>query len=75
MKRDGYLINYRFSEVIRQWCWIRTGEAVLSITLNIGANERCRNPFDDSLIASGSDDGKVCADTNHTCHRMLIPIF
>ncbi|KAL9037489.1 MAG: hypothetical protein Q9214_005684, partial [Letrouitia sp. 1 TL-2023] len=59
MRRDGYLINCRFSEAIRRWCWIRTGEVVSSIASDNGANERCRNPFDDSLIASGSDDGKA----------------
>lgn len=39
-----------------------------------GADWVRRNPFNDSLIASGSDDGKVTGDSEWTSHIWLTGI-
>lgn len=58
-KKGDCRINYLCSEGIRQWSWIQTGRDDFSFIDS--AHAVCRSPFSDSLIASGSDDGKVIA--------------
>ena len=57
MKKGDCRISYLYSEGIPQWSWIQTGKDDISFVDN--AHVVCRSPFNDSLIASGSDDGKV----------------
>lgn len=50
-----------YSGVTPLSCWTRTGElfCLLYNALRNGKLIGLRNPFNDDLIASGSDDGKV----------------
>lgn len=57
MKRGDCRINYLCSEGILQWSWIQIGKDIVYFIDN--AHVVRRSPFNDSLIASGSDDGKV----------------
>lgn len=59
-KEGGCRISYLCSEGIPQWSWIQTGKNI-SISFIESAHVVCRSPFNDFLIASGSDDGKVIA--------------
>lgn len=67
-KKGDCRINYLCSEGIQQWSWIQTGKNDVSISDN--AHVVCRSPFNDSLIASGSDDGKVIANT--LCSEIIL---
>ena len=61
-KRVGYLNEYPFSEGILRLYWTRIGALSLVSRLRKSTDWQ-RNPFNDSLIASGSDDGKVTSIT------------
>ena len=65
MRRGDCRINYLCSEGIPRWSWIPTGKDVASFIDN--AHVICRSPFNDSLIASGSDDGKVVVQRSTRC--------
>jgi WD40 repeat protein len=58
MRRVDFPNGFPFSEDIPRRCWIQIGV----LTKGCGRKHRSltsRNPFNDSIIASGSDDGKV----------------
>lgn len=58
MKRGDYRTFCHCSEAIRLWFWILIGWHPLCKRLG-RTDWLHRSPFNDSLIASGSDDGKV----------------
>lgn len=73
-KEAEFLRGYRSSEVIPLLYWIQTGKQEAGSRLH-GA-DLDRNPFNDSLIASGSDDGKVFlwrVPENFTLHADIKP--
>lgn len=79
MRRGDCRINYLCSEGIPRWSWIQTGNDIASFIDD--AHMIRRSPFNDSLIASGSDDGKVVAQRSTECpilaygHRHLYGRF
>ena len=58
LRRGDCLNSCLYSEDTLLWSWTRTGKAR---TMHDYANTQIghRSPFNDSLVASGSDDGKV----------------
>jgi hypothetical protein len=58
MRRGDCLSRFRCSEAILRRCWIRIGRLEEAGRGKYHADTR-RNPFNDRVIASGSDDGKV----------------
>lgn len=66
MKKGDCRISYLYSEGIPPWSWIQTGKYNISFVDN--AHVVRRSPFNDSLIASGSDDGKVVEKSPTQCH-------
>jgi hypothetical protein len=69
-KKDVCLSGYHCSEVIPPLYSIRIGEG--GRRRRWTALTACRNPFNDSLIASGSDDGKVRAHIHLNGHSANI---
>lgn len=57
-RRAAYPNEYLSSEDILRLYWTQTGEQGYG-SRRFGHPDRRRNPFNDSLVASGSDDGKV----------------
>jgi coronin-1B/1C/6 len=57
MKKADCQSRFRYFGVILDQFWIRTG--MVGKALSIGKADTTRNPFNDRVIASGSDDGKV----------------
>jgi Domain of unknown function (DUF1899) len=62
-KGGGCRNAYHYLGGIQRLFWIPTGEAY-SILPHAEVLTRGRNPFNDSLICSGSDDGKVAPPTS-----------
>ena len=58
VRKEGSLNNFRSSEVILRSSWILIGMWGVLEDME-DADSQNRNPFNDQLIASGSDDGKV----------------
>ena len=59
MRREDCPSEYRCSEGTPRSYWILIGE-YYATEVHIAVIDKVpRNPFDDSVIASGSDDGKV----------------
>lgn len=65
--REGVLLSkFPCLEDIQLLSWIQTGIArfkVVGWDFEQQGTDYYRSPFNDSIIASGSDDGKVCVPT------------